>query len=197
MKLRIKGEESMTKKKNLLCIVFVCLVAIISMSTADVADSYSDDSALSFLSGQKAGFVLSPFIEQAGNTSSSPPQVIVMPISVGITVPFSITINIFCTDPSCTDFVYSSAFDNSYSFEYDGSEFEEYLSNVDFDELLALLFADISGSGDVDMDAYNTFFLDSMDFIEENTGTHSRSDVDIGTLSDQYVELYNKYYGKM
>jgi len=232
MQYLVTGEESMTKKNYLLSIViiFVSLMAIISMSTADVAvhedmghrsdqiisivtmstadvaDPYDENAheAFSFLSGPKTGLVLSPFIEQAGETFNSPPQIIVMPISVSITVPFSITVNIFCTDPSCTDLAYSYAFDQagsvldlssqySYIFESDGSEFEEYSSNVNFDELFTILFDALSGSEDIDMNAYNNFF--DTPLIPDLT-LATAADVDIGTLNDQYVALYNKYYGE-
>jgi len=232
MQYLITGEESMAKKNYLLIIViiFVSLMAIISMSTADVvvhedmgprsdqiisianmstadvADPYGENTndALSFLSGPRTGLVLSPFIEQAGETFNSPPQIIVMPISVGITIPFSITVNIFCTDPSCTDLAYSYAFDQagnaldlsyqySYTYESDGSEFEEYSSNVNFDELFTILFDALSGSEDVDMNVYNNFFDTS--FVPDLILAMA-DDVDIGTLNDQYVELYNKYYGE-
>jgi len=201
--LNTEGEESMTKKHYLLstAIIFVCFMAIVSMSIADVVDSYGEntDDILSFLNDSKTGFIVAPFIEQAGETIDNPPQIIVMPISVGITVPFSITVNIFCTDSSCADLACSSVFDGainlasqySYTFESDGSEFEEYLSNFDFDQFLAILFDDMSDSEDIDMNAYNNFFDTSL--ISDLVST---TDVDIGTMSNQYVELYNKYYGK-
>jgi hypothetical protein len=127
-----------------------------------------------------------------------------MPITVGITIPISITVHIFCTDPSCEDLAYSyildqtdSTFDlaseSSYIFESDGSEFEEYFSDVDLDVLLPLLLEALSGSEKIDMNAYNDLLETS--FMSDPIST-TADEVDIGALNDRYVELYNKYYGE-
>ena len=162
-------------------------------------DEYNEsiENAISILSDLNSSNALSA--EMAGGSST---EIIVMPINITITVPLSFAINIFCEDPSCVDLAYSYIFDENgsafdftsqytYIFDNDGNGFEAYSDDIDFEEFLTLLFENISDSGEIDMSAYSDFF-DASHVPDQASTTKP----DIGTLNDQYVELFNKYYGK-
>jgi len=197
----------MTKQKYFLCIVFACLMAISSISVADVADFYGENGKIepSFSSDSREGLVLSPFIEQSGEVTDSPPLIFMMPITVSITIPYSITVNFICADPSCAELITSSTFETGdldfvseyfYTYESDGTELEELLTDADFEEILSLLFAGIFDFEEIDMSEYTDYF-DTFSIPDSTSTTPtSTTKTDAGTRSDQHA-AYNEYYSNL